>query len=167
VSEAPVGGEPVTGARPLTRGRALALAGLVLALVFAAGLALGVVAERTMLHHGPRGGGGGGMFGERRDGRGPGGPGGRAAMREHLAKELGLDSAQSARIDAIMERHRPAIDSARGAMESRLAGVIQETRREIDSVLTPAQREKMHERWQREDARRAVPGRPPAGGAPR
>lgn len=143
--------EPATGGRPLTRGRALALAGLVLTLLFAAGMAMGVVVERRLLPHRP----GSGEF--RREGGPRGGsPGreGRNMMRERLAKELGLDSAQAARIDSIFERHRPSIDSVRSAMEARLSAVVEQTRREIDSVLTPAQRAKIHERWEREDEHR-------------
>ena len=81
-------------------------------------------------------------------------------MRARLAKELGLDSAQSAKIDSIFTRHRPALDSVRATMETRLSGVIEQTRREIDSVLTPAQRAKMHERWEHENREHRGPPPP-------
>ena len=82
-------------------------------------------------------------------------------MRERLARELGLDSAQSAKIDSIFTRHRPALDSVRATMESRLSGVIEQTRREIDSVLTPEQRVKMHARWEHENREHRGPLGPP------
>ena len=148
VSERPPVEEPVTAGRRLTRGRALALASLVLLLAFAAGAATGVVVERRVLHHPRR------EMGRPFAGR----PGelraGRAAMRERLAKELGLDAAQSAKIDSIFDRHRPALDSVRETMESRLSSVVEQTRREIDSVLTPEQRAKMHQRWEHENRER-------------
>lgn len=153
-------GESPTGGRSLTRGRALALAGLVLTLLFAAGMAMGIVIERRLLPHGPRSG----DF--RREGGARGGPGGRAGrnmMRERLVKDLGLDSVQAARLDSIFERHRPVIDSVRAAMEARLSSVVEQTRREIDSVLTPEQRTKMHERWEHEDERRGGRRGPPFG----
>lgn len=145
MSERPEIDEPVTNGRRITRGRALALAALVLLLAFVAGAATGVVVERRVLHP---------QWREARGGRGERGEGerpGRNEMRARLAKELGLDSAQSAKIDSIFRRHRPALDSVREAMESRLSGVVDQTRREIDSVLTPAQRAKMHERWEHEN----------------
>ena len=155
MSERPGVDEPVTGGRRITRGRALALAALVLLLAFAAGAATGVVIERRMLHHwrGEMGRG----FGERREGMREG----RNMMRERLARELGLDSAQSAKIDSIFTRHRPTLDSVRATMESRLSGVIEQTRREIDSVLTPEQRVKMHARWEHENREHRGPLGPP------
>ena len=145
--------EPVTGSRRITRGRALALAAAVLLLAFLAGAATGVVVERRVLHPQWRDARGGG--------RGDGGRERRDEMRARLAKELGLDSAQSAKIDSIFRRHRPALDSVREAMETRLSGVVDQTRREIDSVLTPAQRAKMHERWEHENREHRGRGEPP------
>ncbi|HEX8848183.1 MAG TPA: hypothetical protein VF761_01490 [Gemmatimonadaceae bacterium] len=141
MSERSPNDEPVTAGRRLTRGRALALAAVVLLLAFLAGAATGVVVERRVLHP---------QWREARGGRGEGGRERRDEMRARLAKELGLDSAQSAKIDSIFRRHRPALDSVRESMESRLSSVVAQTRREIDSVLTPEQREKMHERWEHE-----------------
>ena len=123
--------------RRSSRGRVLALLALGLLLVGAAGVATGVVLERRVLSHDGRG-----PDGRRGPGHGP--------MHERFGRDLGLTPAQAAKIDSIFASHRPAIDSARAVSEPRIRSIIDQTRREIDSVLTPAQREKMHERMKRE-----------------
>lgn len=123
------------------RGRVLALLGLVLVFVAAAGVASGVVLERRVLSrnaaHGPW----------RRGEPHAGGP---RAMHERFGRDLGLSPAQAAKIDSIFASHRPAIDSARAIAEPKIRAIIDQTRREIDSVLTPEQRAKMHARMMRE-----------------
>lgn len=140
--EIPAGGKPLTTLRRPDRGRVLALLGLGILLVAAAGVASGVVLERRVLSH--RWERERGRPGERREG----GP--RHPMHERFGRELGLTPAQAAKIDSIFASHRPAIDSARAAAEPKIRAIIEQTRREIDSVLTPAQREKMHARMMRE-----------------
>jgi hypothetical protein len=142
IDETPAGGRPLTTLRRPDRGRVLGLLALGILLVAAAGVASGVVLERRVLSHrwerehgGP---------GERREG------GARPPMHERFGRDLGLSPAQAAKIDSIFASHRPAIDSARAASEPRIRAIIDQTRREIDSVLTPAQREKMHARMMRE-----------------
>jgi Spy/CpxP family protein refolding chaperone len=167
MSETPVtpnDGSAVTPPRRSSRGRVLTLLGLGVLLVAAAGVASGVVLERTVLsHHGDHGRGRGGPGGGR------GGPGhggeGRGSMHERFGRDLGLTPAQASRIDSIFASHRPAIDSARAVSEPRIRAIIDQTRREIDSVLTPAQREKMHARMKREHP--AGDSSPPGGPPPR
>jgi Spy/CpxP family protein refolding chaperone len=149
MSETPYGASPeVTGPAPAAsagRRRVVMLLTLGLALVAAAGVATGVVLERTVLSHHfeHRYGGPGGHRGE--PGRGP--------MHERFGRDLGLTKEQEAKIDSIFASHRAAIDSARAASEPKIRAIIDQTRREVDSVLTPAQREKMHARMQREHPR--------------
>jgi len=140
--DTPAGSRAVPTLRRPDRGRVLWLLALGILLVAAAGVASGVVLERRVLSH--RGERFGGRFGERHEG----GP--RHAMHERFGRDLGLTPAQAAKIDSIFASHRPAIDSARAASEPKIRAIIDQTRREIDSVLTPAQREKMHARMMRE-----------------
>lgn len=133
-------GEPAVTMRRLSRQRVIALLTLGLVLVAAAGVASGVVLERRVLsRRWDREGGGPGRHGD-----------GRRAMHERFGRDLGLTPTQAAKIDSIFASHRPAIDSARAASEPKIRAIIEQTRREIDSVLTPEQREKMHARMLRE-----------------
>ncbi len=152
MSEAPVTPSEGAASTPrAARGRVLMLLTLGVLLVAAAGVASGVVLERTVFSHaGDRGHGRGGQG---RDG-GHGGMGrggeGRGKMHERFGRDLGLTPVQAAKIDSIFASYRPAIDSARAASEPKVRAIIDQTRREIDSVLTPEQREKMHARMKRE-----------------
>ncbi len=122
------------------RRRVIALLVTGLAFVAAAGVASGIVLERRVLarhwehgHGGPRG----------YSGRhGP--------MHARFGRDLGLTPRQELAIDSIFARHRPAIDSARVASGPAIRAIIDQTRRQIDSVLTPEQRAKMHARMLRE-----------------
>ena len=135
-----------------SRGRVLTLLTVGVLLVAAAGVATGVVLERAVLSH--RGDRGVGRGGPGRDGgppgEGRGGGRGGGPMHERFGRDLGLTPAQAAKIDSIFASHRPAIDSARAESEPKVRAIIDQTRREVDAVLTPAQREKMHARMKRE-----------------
>jgi Spy/CpxP family protein refolding chaperone len=146
--------------RAASRGRVLTLLALGILLVAAAGVATGVALERRVFsrhEHGRPGEHREG--GERRDG------GERRAMHERFGRDLGLTPVQAAKIDSIFARHRPAIDSARAESEPKIRAIIDQTRREIDSVLTPEQRTKLHDRMMRErppgDSSESRGGRPP------
>jgi Spy/CpxP family protein refolding chaperone len=153
---APADERAVSLRRP-SRQRVLALLTLGLVLVAAAGVASGVVLERRVLsRRWDREEGG--MAGRR-------GGGGRHAMHERFGRDLGLTPVQAAKIDSIFASHRPAIDSARAASEPKIRAIIEQTRREIDSVLTPEQREKMHARMLREHPPGDSSG-PPGGRRP-
>ena len=143
----PGDGSTVVPPRRPSRGRVLSLLALGLVLVAGAGVASGIVLERAVLsRHAERRPDGRGARDDR-DGRG--GPG-RGPMHERFARDLGLTPVQEKAIDSIFASHRPAIDSARAVSEPKIRAIIDQTRREIDSVLTPVQREKMHERMKRE-----------------
>ena len=149
--------EPKTGSARARR-RVVMLLTLALALVAAAGVATGVVLERTVFsRHGDHGHGGPG---------GRRGAAGRGQMHERFGHDLGLTKDQETKIDSIFASHRAAIDSARAASEPKIRAIIDQTRREVDSVLTPAQREKMHARMQREHPR-GDSTEPPRGPPPR
>ena len=139
----PLGSARMAGRRS-SRGRVLGLLTAGVLLVGAAGVASGVVLERRVLsrHEGHERGRRGDREG--RDG------GARHAMHERFGRDLDLTPAQEAKIDSIFASHRPAIDSARALSEPKIRAIIDQTRREIDSVLTPAQREKLHARMLRE-----------------
>ena len=134
----------ITPLRRPSRRRVIALLVAGLAFVAAAGVATGIVLERRVFsHHGEHGRGGPhGYSGRHGQGDGP--------MHERFGRELGLTARQEVAIDSIFASHRPAIDSARAASEPAIHAIIDQTRREIDSVLTPEQREKMHARLLRE-----------------
>lgn len=146
-SERPSGDAPVVRT---SRRRAMWMAVAVLLLVAVAGVASGIALERRVLHpHGWR---------DRGPGRGGeahrGGPRGRAEttaegrarFRARMVRDLELTAEQAARIDTILERQRPRMDSLRAALEPPLRAAAEETRRQIEAVLTPEQREKFRSR---------------------
>ncbi len=134
----------ITPLRRPSRRRVIALLVTGLAFVAAAGVASGIVLERRVLaRHWEHGSGGPrGHTGRHGPGDGP--------MHARFGRDLGLTPRQELAIDSIFARHRPAIDSARAASEPAIRAIIDKTRRQIDSVLTPEQREKVHARMLRE-----------------
>jgi Spy/CpxP family protein refolding chaperone len=169
---------PVLVVPPNRVGSTRLVAGLVVLVALLTGVVLGVVLGRTM---GPPWGRGHGGFGGR-----PGGPGfswgprgpsaeDRRAMRQRFDHELNLTPAQSARVDSIMKRRMAAFDSLRQEMQPRMRRMMDSTRAQIDSVLTPEQRTKFHDMEQRrmrgpgrghdrDDGPGAPGGGPPQGG---
>lgn len=76
---------------------------------------------------------------------GPPGPGHAAAPRmmlRHLDFRLGLTDAQSAQIEAILERRHQRISEIRDTTRPRMLAEINAANAEIEKVLTPEQREK-------------------------
>ena len=71
--------------------------------------------------------------------------GARQAMRERFAKDLHLTPDQQARIDTIMQRRLAAFDSIQQENRPRVRALISATRAQIDSLLTPEQRERFRE----------------------
>ena len=105
------------------------------------GIALGFVVDRAMLRHrgfAPRAR----MVGFREPFARGGGDAWRR-MHDRLARDLDLTPAQSARIDSIMAKRVADLRQIQQEMRPRMRAVLQQTRAEMDSVLTPAQREKM------------------------
>ena len=164
---------PALRARPgATRAMAVAL----LVVVGLAGIGLGFAADRLALHNGrnlvhrpapsfgsfrgPGPGGGGGGGGGGRDGH-------RDGMRERLARELDLTPEQQRRVDSIMAQQMEDFRRLREAMRPRFDSLLLDAQARLDSVLTPAQREKLKALRAREvfgprDAFGARDRRPPA-----
>jgi Spy/CpxP family protein refolding chaperone len=131
----PEAGSPRSASRSVPPGRVLAA--VVLFLVAVTGGLTAVALDRFVFRPGPhgpppfRGGPGGHRFED-----------GERVSREWLARELGLSPEQRVRIDSLMDRQLRQIRAVREQVEPRLDSIVASTRHQIDSVLTPAQREK-------------------------
>lgn len=152
-------------------------AGIILLLVFLAGLLVGMAADRLWLtrHWGREGGRprmmGGGPFG-RGGPRGPGMPGMGPAMSpeaaaerrewmiKRLTRELDLTSAQQKAIDSIMASNEAEFQAIEQEMRPRMRAFLDRSRAQIDSVLTPEQQEQ----FRRFGPRGGPPGGPPPPG---
>ena len=156
-------------------------AALVIALVLLAGLLIGIAADRLWLtRHWGRGGRPGGFAGAHRGG--PDGPPGmmhggfppgmspehaaerRREVVRRLTRELDLTQSQQHAVDSIMASNEGEFQALEREMRPRMRAFLERTRAEIDSVLTPAQREKFHKFGPPD----GPPGRPPGepGGPP-
>jgi hypothetical protein len=113
--------------------------GLLLLMVFAAGMITEAWVRRlrTQHTHMPTQGGRP-AFGAERD--------------RHFGEELGLDSLQRARVDSVFARRRVQVDSFWKGPGRSLRAIMDSTRQEVRSVLTPEQRAKFD--------RRRMEGRP-------
>ncbi len=160
-------------------------AAIVLALVLLAGLLIGVAGDRLWLtrHWGGRPGRGG-PGADFTDGprRGPGGPPGifrggmpremspefaaerRHAMVHQLTRELDLTAPQQKAIDSIVAGNEAEFQALEQEMRPRMKAFLQRTRGQIDSVLTPEQREKFHKFGPPDGPPGPPPGEP--GGPP-
>ena len=132
----------------MSRGRGVAA--LVLLLVAVAGVLGGIVLERTVLT-------------PRADVAAAGAE--RAPMRQRMpmrersfrnrfAEELELTSEQRTVVDSLMDRQLRELRRIHGEERPRVESVIAQTRRAIDSVLTPEQRERAAELVERRRSRR-------------
>jgi Spy/CpxP family protein refolding chaperone len=74
---------------------------------------------------------------------------------ERMEQELGLTAAQKTRVDSIMHRRMKERGVLEDSMRNRMRAFFDSTRAEIDSVLTPAQRTQLREKFP-----------PPGPGAP-
>ena len=128
--------------RGATRGMAVAL----LVVVALAGMGLGFAADRLALHnaHGSvRRSGPGPSFGPP-EGGGRRGMGRRGDnMRDRFARELDLTPEQARRVDSIMSQQMSEFRRLRESMQPQFDSVIATAQARLDSVLTPAQREKL------------------------
>jgi hypothetical protein len=84
-----------------------------------------------------------------------------ARTRARFAKALGLTPAQAAAVDSISLHEFEAVSAVRAETWPRMQAVLDDTRRRIDSVLTPGQRTTYHdmlarqeEHWRQEQAER-------------
>jgi Spy/CpxP family protein refolding chaperone len=129
--------------RPISPRRVWLLATVALLLTFVAGSLAGVAWERAQhsqsRHHG--GGRGGRHFG---------------AM---LKERYDLSDEQARRIEAIVQRRRPRIDSLMATVQPRIRSAFDSTNAEIRVLLTPEQREKF-DRDQERRRRRQGPRSP-------
>ncbi len=73
---------------------------------------------------------------------------------ERLNKELQLDAAQRDAVRAILERRRADVDSLSAEVHPRFEAIRSMANTQIESVLTPAQREKFREDLQQREERR-------------
>jgi hypothetical protein len=96
---------------------------------------------------------------ESEEGREPGQVSERALAR--FAKALDLSPSQTSAVDSISRHEFAAVSAIREEAWPRMQAVLDDTRRRIDSVLTPGQRTRYHdmlarleERWNREEAER-------------
>ena len=132
----------------LRRGATKSMALALLVVVGLAGMGLGFAAERLALHRhrfgplrGERGGFSPNEFGGRRGREGH--P--RDPMRERLARELDLTPDQQRRVDSIMAQQARDFRRLRAEMQPRFDSLLERAQRGLDSVLTPAQRERLEQ----------------------
>jgi Spy/CpxP family protein refolding chaperone len=128
--------------------RSRLLAGIVIVLVFVAGVALGFFLRHEMSwHDGPHGLAIGGP---------PPRPSGsvKASMLERLDRELNLTPAQHARIDSVLTRREADLHALMTQTRPRFDSIARRTRAEIQAVLTPAQRDEFAKIVQDIDRRR-------------
>jgi len=139
-----------------TRGMAIAL----LVVIALAGMGLGFAADRLALRRngfdmrhpgqGPVPGfgpleGRHGREGHRIPGGGSRDAGGRGSdgMRQQFVRELDLTPDQQRRVDSIMSRQMADFRRIRAEMQPRFDSLLSQAQAGLDSVLTPAQREKL------------------------
>ena len=126
--------------------RSRLLAGIVIVLVFLAGVAVGFFLQHELPRH-------------RRPGFAIGGPPGRSPevkgwMLQRLDRELDLTPEQHARIDTVLTRRESDLHALMAEARPRFEAIAARTRTEIQAVLTPAQQQKFAEITRRMDARR-------------
>ena len=82
-------------------------------------------------------------------------------MLKHMTEELDLTQVQQDSIKAVLDRYRPAMDSAWAEVRPRIETVRARIRSDIADQLTAQQRTKYEEMMKRHDAPRQGPsGRP-------
>lgn len=86
-------------------------------------------------------------------------------MVNRLTRELDLTSTQQTAIDSIMAGNEAEFQALEQEMRPRMKSFLERTRGQIDSVLTPAQREKFH-KFGPPDGPHEPPGGGPAGPPP-
>lgn len=133
------------------------LAGLVVVLTFVVGGLAGAVMDRSMARASaevapsPAG----------RRGAPPGSPQDRAGREQHrerfvqqMTRELNLTPAQVAKIDTITRTREQRMNAFWDEVRPRIHAMLDDTRKEIDQVLTPEQRSKLQEIRRQHESRR-------------
>jgi Spy/CpxP family protein refolding chaperone len=129
------------------------VAGVVIVLVFVAGVAVGCFVHQSMPRHGfPGLAIGGPPPGPPRELKG--------WMLGRLDRELKLTPDQHARIDTVLTRREGDIRALMGETRPRFEAIAARTRSEIQAVLTPDQQRKFTDITRQIDARRAARGGP-------
>ncbi len=144
------------GAGSMAGGKSRRMAGLVMLLVALGGGVAGVALDRLVflpMHFGGRPFGRGGPPGEMEH-----------RMRDHFANEVGLSPEQKQKVDSLIERQMTQFRTVRSEMQPRIDTIFQETRKAIDSILTPEQRAKAAELMRRRGGRMRGPGGPDGPG---
>ena len=67
----------------------------------------------------------------------------RQQMRDRMARELELTPEQRDRIDSLTSQNFRGLEATRRAFQPQMDSLIQSLRASVDSVLTPAQRQKL------------------------
>ena len=134
------------------------IAAVAMAAMFAVGIAFGIALDHRVLHRRPPRLGFAGEAGTARApflmppavpgaGRPPSpnadGPGPERAL-DGFARDLALTPAQRAAADSILRHEFEAANAIREESWPRMQAVMDDTRRKLDSLLTPAQRERYH-----------------------
>ena len=113
-------------------------AAVVLALCVSVGTIAGVVLDRVLLipnHIGRRA----------PPPRGPRAlwPASQSASRDRLATELALTDSQRVKLDTVLSRQTARFRAAREVIQPQVDSIFQQTRAQIDSMLTPQQRDQL------------------------
>jgi Spy/CpxP family protein refolding chaperone len=116
---------------------------LVATLLLAASFVLGGLVGGAATSFADRRGHGGG-HGDRR----------RPSFIEHLTEELQLTAAERDSVQAVLDRHQPAMDSLWQAIRPQFESERQAIRTEISALLTPAQQARYVTMMQRQDSLR-------------
>lgn len=123
------------------------VAGVVIALVFLAGAAVGFFLQHALPRHGGQGFAVGGPP--------PGHPPRmKGWMLERLDRDLALTPEQHARIDTVLTRRESDLRAFMSEARPRFDAIATRTRAEIQAVLTPEQQGKFAEITERMDSRR-------------
>jgi Spy/CpxP family protein refolding chaperone len=112
------------------------MAAVVVGVTLLAGILVGIGLDRAVLRpprFGPR-------FGQRWHGANA--DSARQQMRAEFSRQLHLTPDQAARIDTIMQRRMEVLDSIRKETGPQIRALVGATRAQIDSVLTPEQRDR-------------------------
>ena len=145
------------GDRPDAAFSPRAMAAVVVCITLIAGIVVGIGLDRALFRpkHGPFR-----PFAISRGG--PNADSARTRMRAEFARQLHLTPDQQARIDTIMQRRTAVLDSIRKETMPQIRALIGATQAQIDSVLTPEQRETFQSL--RQQYRRARRFHPDSGG---